>query len=282
MAQRTVTNIPEFAQTVNAAQQTVRPEIQPAIQNFLAQQQISDARNHQALAAKLEQAKLGIQGLQNDSEIQNMRAKLAETQRSNLATEGLKDKELGIERDKLSLLKPKETTEEKELAKRKVKIAAEAPKAKGALDTTIREFDNMINEAKAIKADPGLEAATGKSSYIPGILNEGKRNVGARIDTLKAKTLLNVLSSLKQLSAQGASGFGSLSEKEGETIKNSISSLDTKQDTPAFLASLDRFINEIDAKKQSYINTYNSVYGDAQSTDPNSDKKAALRAKLGL
>lgn len=279
MVQRTSANIPSFTETQNAQQDTERPSMQPAVNNYLAAQQLTDARNHNALAAKLKQAELGIQGLQSDAEIQGLRTKLTETQRSNQADEALKSQALGIERDKLGLLKAKESTEEKELAKRKVKLQAEAPKAKGALNSTIHEFDTMINEAKAIATDPGLAAATGKTSYIPGILNEGKRNVGARIDTLKAKTLLNVLASLKQLSSQGASGFGSLSEKEGETIKNSIASLDTKQDTPAFLASLNRFISEIESKKQSYMDTYNSVYGDI---DPANDKKAALRAKLGL
>lgn len=276
MAQRTAANIPDFAQTVAAQQAEVRPTIQPAVQNYLAAQQLTDARSHQALADKLKQAELNIQGLSADSDIQGLKTKLAETQRSNQADEALKSRQLDLESKKLDILRNKETTEQKELAKRQVKLKAEAPKAKGALDNTVREFDNMINEANAIKNDPGLEAATGKSSYIPGILNEGKRNVGARIDTLKAKTLLNVLSSLKQLSSQGASGFGSLSEKEGETLKNSIASLDTKQDTPAFKASIDRFIKEIEAKKQSYIDTYNSVYGDSGAAPTNDNDPLGL------
>lgn len=277
--QRTSANIPGYNEAASTQQDQVRPDIQPAVQNYLAAQQLSDGRNQNALLLKLQQAKQNISALQGDAEIQGMNTKLAETQRSNMAGEDLKRKEIGLEEKKLGMLKAKESTEERELAKRKVKLQAEAPKAKGALDNTVREFDNMIAEANAIKSDPGLESATGKSSYVPSLLNEGKRNVGARIETLKAKTLLNVLSSLKQLSAQGASGFGSLSEKEGETIKNSIASLDTKQDTPAFKASVDRFIAEIEAKKQSYLNTYNQIYGDESG---GTDKKAQLRAKLGL
>lgn len=279
MVARTNANIPGYSEAAAVQQESVRPDIQPAVQNYLAAQQLTDGRNQNALLLKLQQAKQNMAGLQGDAEIQALTAKNAETQRSNMADESIKNKALGIEREKLGMLKAKESTEEKELAKRKVKLQSEAPKAKGALDNTIREFDNMIAEANAIKSDPGLEMATGKSSYLPELMNEGKRNVGSRIETLKAKTLLNVLASLKQLSAQGASGFGSLSEKEGETIKNSIASLDTKQDSPQFKASIDRFIAEIEAKKQSYLNTFSSIYGDESA---GTDKKAQLRAKLGL
>jgi len=296
--QRTSANIPEFGQTFAAQQDPVRPDIQPAVQNFLAASQLKDARDGNALTAKLQQARLQMDQLKLDPEIAALKA---QTGKDVAATELATRKEAGVRPETFDLSKPiggnltkdeasirAELIKSRDAAQNKLslldqkaqlKIQKEAPKAKAALDNTVREFDNMIAEANAIKLDPSLEAATGKSSYIPSLLNEGKRNVGARIDTLKSKTLLNVLSAMKQLSSQGASGFGALSEKEGETIKNSISSLDTKQDMPQFQASLDRFIAEIQAKKDSYLNTYNSTYGEAAA--PN-DKKAALRAKLGL
>lgn len=74
MAQRTVFNPPTYSEAANVQQDQVRPDLQPAIQNFLAQQQITDARNHQQLANKLAQARLGIDQLKLDPELQHLKA----------------------------------------------------------------------------------------------------------------------------------------------------------------------------------------------------------------
>lgn len=73
MAQRTVFNPPTYSEAANAQQDQVRPDLQPAIQNFLAQQQITDARNHQSLADKLSQARLGIDQLKLDPELAHLK-----------------------------------------------------------------------------------------------------------------------------------------------------------------------------------------------------------------
>jgi hypothetical protein len=72
--QRTVTNLPTFSEAANAAQTDVRPNVQPAIQNFLAAQQLTDARNHQQLADTIAQAQSRIEQLKADPEIAQMQA----------------------------------------------------------------------------------------------------------------------------------------------------------------------------------------------------------------
>lgn len=144
------------------------------------------------------------------------------------------------------------------------KIAAEKPKAMSAAASTLQEFDNMINEANAIKNDPGLSKATGfvfGRTTLPGEATK----VANRLDTLKAKTLLSVLGSLKQLSANGSSGFGQLSEKEGQAIQNSVSALGRTQNTRDFKDSLDRFIAEMNQKKQNIKNAYINTYGGTEA-----------------
>lgn len=162
--------------------------------------------------------------------------------------------------------KPVAAPEDREAAKLKSKLAAEKPKAVGSFNNTIREFDNMINEAKAIRDDSSLSAATGATSFLGRVPGTGAKRVSSRLETLKAKTLLNVLSSMKELSKNGASGFGALSEMEGENIRNSISTLDRGQKKEDFQAGIDRFIKEMEAKKDSLKGTFSSTYGDDPSS----------------
>lgn len=148
----------------------------------------------------------------------------------------------------------------------KQKLEREKPKALGSLTNTLREYDNMISEAKAIKDDPSLPDATGliRTSFIPG---SGGKRVAARVETLKSKTLLNVLSSLKSLSANGASGFGALSLPEGEAIKSSISTLDRGLSTKDFQDSIDRFIAEMEARKDTLKSTFENTYNISTGAD---------------
>lgn len=158
---------------------------------------------------------------------------------------------------------PKETTEDKAKSKNDAKLQAEKPKALGSLRDTMREYDNMIKEAEDIRNDPGLGKSTGIMKYAQIIPGTQAKKIGARLETLKAKTLLNVLASLKQLSSTGASGFGQLSNIEGEQIKNSISTLDASQGTKDFQDSLDRFITEMKNRKESLKQTFDQTYGAA-------------------
>ena len=154
------------------------------------------------------------------------------------------------------------------------KLSAEKPKAKASLANTLREYDNMITEAEAIKKDPGLPMATGATSFmgdLPGALSLGAKQPRARLETLKAKTLLNVLAALKDLSATGASGFGQLSNIEGENLRNSISTLDPSLETDDFKASLDRFISEMKERKQVLKSTFDSTYAEGDGVDTAGD-----------
>lgn len=145
--------------------------------------------------------------------------------------------------------------------KDRAKLLKEKPKAEGSLQTTLHEYDNMINAASAIRDDPSLAWATGMATPLGSVPGTGARRVAANLETLKSKTLLSVLSSLKQLSTNGASGFGALSNVEGEQIRNSISSLDRAQNTGDFKSSLDRFINEIQSRKDILNTTFKNTYG---------------------
>lgn len=147
-------------------------------------------------------------------------------------------------------------------AKTKWKRNAELPKARGSATNTLQQYDTMIRNAEDILKDPGLNYATGATSFTNKIPGSPMKNVSAKLDTLKAKTLLNVLGSMKELSSNGASGFGALSEVEGENIRNSVASLDMKQGTEAFKNNLQQFIDDMKNKRSTIGSTFKSTYGE--------------------
>lgn len=167
---------------------------------------------------------------------------------------------------------PKETTEGKEAARRAAKLKFEFPKAQGSFEKTKKDYDAMINLAKKIRDDPSLGEATG---YFGGRQNftAGARRVGSDIETLKSKTLINVLGSLKELSSTGASGFGQLSGPEGESLRNSIVNLDRKIGTPDFKKNLDEFIRQAEGSKNTVANTFEQTYGQFEPNLPVLDQQ---------
>jgi hypothetical protein len=63
---------------------------------------------------------------------------------------------------------------------------------------------------------------------IPGAVQGGGRSkiLASYLDTLKATLTIETQKELKRLSATGASGFGPLTEKEGQLLASSVASLD--------------------------------------------------------
>ena len=64
------------------------------------------------------------------------------------------------------------------------------------------------------------------------------RDASAALETVKNQVLLTTLTKLKALSATGASGFGALSNQEGNILKNSIANLETAQSHEAIVSNL--------------------------------------------
>lgn len=74
---------------------------------------------------------------------------------------------------------------------------------------------------------------------LAGLLPHTKtRDAGNALETVKNQVLLTTLTKLKALSATGASGFGSLSNQEGNILKNSIANLETAQSHEAIVRNL--------------------------------------------
>lgn len=235
----------------------------PAIQEFLQ------------LGAKGYQDKYGLQGMKKVKEALEIEKGLQDRQPAGSGTPKtleafLMDKvtkgEMPLQDAVNQIAQSKSTTEAGvDTAKNTVKLRAEKPKAAASLTNTEREYDNMIKEAEDIMNDPSVGSATGMASALSIVPGTGAKRVAARLETLKAKTLLNVLASLKELSATGASGFGALSNTEGENLRNSISTLDRNLSTGDFKSSMSRFIGEMKQRKGVLRSTFNQTYGEGES-----------------
>ncbi len=160
------------------------------------------------------------------------------------------------------VIKPAQTEEEKLAARNQAKLDKEKPKALGGVRDSVKKYDSMIKEANDILNDPSLKYATGISSPLGSIPGTGAKRVAARLETLKSKTVLNTIGSLKSLSATGATGFGQLSDKEGQYLQNNITTLDKTQGTADFKNSLARFIKDAQESKNLLLDTYSNTYGE--------------------
>ena len=91
-------------------------------------------------------------------------------------------------------------------------------------------------------------------THIP---HTGAADAKAQLDTIGNQSVINTLSSLKSLSATGASGFGALSEKEGDILRNAAANLSTAQSNEALANNLkelrEKLVRSRDRVKQQGV-----------------------------
>lgn len=113
--------------------------------------------------------------------------------------------------------------------KRTTAEATDYGQVQGTLDSAMQ----LSQAASAIKNNPALGRVTGRWSILPDAVrtqvDPEAANVKADLDALGSKILLNTITALKALSENGSTGFGQLSNIEGEHLKNSIASLKESQ-----------------------------------------------------
>lgn len=125
----------------------------------------------------------------------------------------------------------------------------------GAIDKAI-EF---------IKAHPDSYGTVAK-----GILGHGAADVagtnayqlGQLLSPITSNIMLDKLAQLKQASANGSSGLGSLSNAEGETLRNSLGSVDQGQSGPQIIASLEGLRAKMKRSQSNLETAYTAAYPD--------------------
>lgn len=103
------------------------------------------------------------------------------------------------------------------------------------------------------------------AALLPEALGAGQsKTLASYIDTLKSVLTVENLKQLKELSATGASGFGQLSDREGEILASTIAKLDASMSEPVLrenLAIVGKLLNkmrggttQLSPNAQKYLN----------------------------
>lgn len=151
-----------------------------------------------------------------------------------------------LKRDELKLKidEKKQKIEEKktEVEKKENDIQAEA-------SSSLESFDRTIKTIEDIKSHPGLEAATGASSFVSIIPGTDAKDVSSLIETLESQAFTAEVSKMK--------GLGALSESEGKKLSASVANLDRGQSTEAFIKQLNTALSIFKKGKERVEKKYN-------------------------
>lgn len=118
-------------------------------------------------------------------------------------------------------------------------IAAKRQKAQQAQQDAVATFNDTIGKIDSLINGENFGAlGTFTGDLASKIPHTGAADAKAQLDTIGNQSVLNTLSALKSLSSTGASGFGALSEKEGDILRNAAANLSTSQSNEALRQNL--------------------------------------------
>ena len=118
-------------------------------------------------------------------------------------------------------------------------LAAKQQKAQQAKEESVSAMNDSIGRIDDLLRDPAFSTVGTFGGDIVGqIPHTVAKDVRAKLDTISARSVIDVLSSLKSLSTNGSSGFGALSEKEGEILRNAAANLNPGQSNAAIQKNL--------------------------------------------
>ena len=127
----------------------------------------------------------------------------------------------------------------KEKSKREGKKFTDAQAAaKLAKRGVLRDLQGYADLAKELRNNQRLDRATGVWSYLPTLRGSKTADIEAQLKTLKAKSAISSLKRLKSESSTGASGMGSLSERELDVLIDAYTTLQTSQSAEAMRRNL--------------------------------------------
>lgn len=97
-----------------------------------------------------------------------------------------------------------------------------------AAQNVLDSVDDSLSTIARLRAHPGFKSLgtpTGDLATAIPVVRTDAKGAQAILDTVSAQSLINTLNSLKQASATGASGFGSLTEQEGNALRAATANL---------------------------------------------------------
>lgn len=176
MVQRTVFNPPSATEAFNAQQDQVRPDFQPAVQNYLAASQLQQARSHQGLADMLAQAHQNIESLKSQPEINDMISQTnLRNEQANLA--GQKEQPVGA--DIFDTKKPinRPVTQHEATVRASLEnAAATSASASGARDDKSKAsyIQFLQTHMQGIRGEEGMKKSEAQSTAAASVANRIK------------------------------------------------------------------------------------------------------------
>lgn len=128
---------------------------------------------------------------------------------------------------------------------RQAEAQQKAQQQRAAIQGAVASYDDSLATIAALRNHPGysqLGTVAGDAALNVPLVRTDAKGANAALETVKAQSLINTLSALKSASATGASGFGSLTEKEGAALQAAISNLSLAQSH----SDIDRSLSEIE------------------------------------
>lgn len=174
-----------------------------------------------------------------------------------------KEQSLAMDRQRLSNESAKTAQELKNETAKQAQTQADATQS---YQNITNSMQRLAQNADALLKHPGLESNTGLSGVL-GVYKATQpgRDAAAMLDTLKNKMVVSTLADLKRASANGSSGFGQLSDTEGQRLENYVVNLSRAQSLPQMQAALKDLKEFAQGATERYTQHYNSLYGNSKS-----------------
>lgn len=137
------------------------------------------------------------------------------------------------------------------------------------IDTINDNADRLAQQAQSILDNPYLEWTVGAGSIMPNIPGTVRADLAAQISNLKDQIGLQTLSSMKELSANGASGLGNTTNREFGSLQNSLGNLSEKQSPEALRKTLQNIIKNANSSKNRLNTHFKQIYPDFKQEESN-------------
>jgi hypothetical protein len=169
--------------------------------------------------------------------------------------------------DPMAGMTPKARSEyQAERAKEMAAKESMRPKAQASLNSAIAQADRMVGSIQSLKEQAKDPSATGFAGQILRYIGGTKAaDLAANTTVADANNFINALAELKSNSPTGASGLGSLTEREGQKIQSLIANLDTTQSAPQLQKQYDNLAKELLASKERVQRAFDDYYGASEA-----------------
>lgn len=177
------------------------------------------------------------------------------------------------------------TKQQQDIAQANTKMNKEKATDTLSYQTVTDKMDRLTQAANEVLKHPGLKYNAGVwgALHVNALPGTEARDARAKLDNLKSKILVETLSDLKTASANGSSGFGQLSEKEGAVLASYIQNLDNAQSESQLRGAINDIKDFAQSSKRRYGAYYNAIYGTpSPAATPAQAQPAAQSAAMSL